>query len=530
MAVTGQISIARVGRSVQIFEEETDINDVFDPNASPRLQAGDHVTLYPGDFRPPLRDESITVPSNVFVTILPGAEVEYDIINGPLAQRYENIDGEIVNIADLNIADQYTTESETQSPRVRIYSEDSQTGQGLTIPFEGYNELDSAAENAESGDTILVFPGTYMPQKNLFVNGVTWHFFEGAVVEYRREFDSANQYPHALFDDSHDVDGESDTGGKDCNVSGEAEFRIGTENQQPDLGSTSFPSDTFSQVDWQTWQMYSIVGVNSNSSINFEAKKIRMDDYADAAVKVSGGDEVNIDVGEVEAKSTIEQTYTSGDAFPTTVALPAFCLLNGTDGTINAGDVSITVDEFKIEAKASSENSVPFFVGFNDNAGRNNFTGNIDLSIGETNFEEPQNQNQTIKLENDVTPEKMIVSDTTMFANSGGVAVAGSNPQNNPVTKLIIKETDITTDNSTNAPLLFDGNGNGLDPHLDNSSFITGDTFNDPYSIRDATFNSDFEIKVYSSCFADKPVQNFVDILHDELNGIQWTEDVELLS
>lgn len=529
MAVTGQISIARVGRSVQIFEEETDINDVFDPNASPRLQAGDHVTLYPGDFRPPLRDESITIPSNVFVTILPGALVEYDVINGPLAQRYENIDGEIVNIADLNIADQYTTEAETQSPRVRIYPENSQTGQGITVPFDGYNELDAAAENAESGDTILVFPGTYTPQKNLFVNGVTWRFFEGAIVEYRREFDATVQYPHALFDDSHGVDGESDTGGKDCNVLGEAEFRIGTPNQQPDLGSDSFPSTSFSQVDWQTWQMYSIIGVNSNSSIDFEAKKIRMDSYADAAVKVSGGDEVNIDVGEVEVKSSIEQNYTSGGAFPTTTPLPSFCLLNGTDGTVNSGDISIRADEFTVEAKPSIENTVPFFVGFNDGSGgRNRFIGNVDLSIGETNFEEAQTQSHTIVLESDASPESLIIQDTKMFENSGGIVISGS--ASGPTIKFVVKETEVSTDNSTNAPLRFDGNGDGFEPNLDNSTFITGSTFNDPFSIRDETLTGTFEIKVYSSCFADKPVDNFAQNLHDELNGIQWTEDVELLS
>lgn len=43
--------------------------------------------------------------------------------------------------------------------------------------------LGAAKTNANSGDTIFVFPGTYN-ENDLLKNGVNWHFFNGAIVEY----------------------------------------------------------------------------------------------------------------------------------------------------------------------------------------------------------------------------------------------------------------------------------------------------------------------------------------------------------
>src|SRR5437867_5395120 len=50
----------------------------------------------------------------------------------------------------------------------------------LTIPFR---TLTAAKAAAQPGDTIMVLPGTYN-EKNLLKNGVNWHFFPGAKVDY----------------------------------------------------------------------------------------------------------------------------------------------------------------------------------------------------------------------------------------------------------------------------------------------------------------------------------------------------------
>lgn len=50
----------------------------------------------------------------------------------------------------------------------------------LQLPFL---TLGAAKTAAVSGDTIVVLPGTYS-EKNLAKNGVNWHFFNGAVVNY----------------------------------------------------------------------------------------------------------------------------------------------------------------------------------------------------------------------------------------------------------------------------------------------------------------------------------------------------------
>lgn len=46
-----------------------------------------------------------------------------------------------------------------------------------------YLTLSAAKTAAQSGDTVVVLPGTYN-EKNLAKNGVNWHFFNGAVIAY----------------------------------------------------------------------------------------------------------------------------------------------------------------------------------------------------------------------------------------------------------------------------------------------------------------------------------------------------------
>lgn len=544
MGVTGQISIARVGRTVQIKEREEDIISVFDPNQSPTLQPEDHVTLYPGDYRKAMRQNSIAIPEDVFLTILPGAVVEYGNLRGPLEQRYTYIEGAIQNIADLNIAHQYTTQVEKQSPRVRVYPEEVTSASGASVPFSsfdnitgaigsevpfsGFDELAAAASAAESGDTIIVFPGRYTPARNLFVDGATWHFLDGAIVEYAPSFKST--YPHALFDDLKSVDGKSDPGGKSLSVQGNGEFIIGTPSPQPsDL--SSFDSNTVSTVDWEGWHMYSLLGVNNSSSnAHFEAKRIEMKNYADGAVKLSGTGEVHIDIETVDIQDSIE-----ADSSLPTSQIPAFAIFNGVRPSLVSGNVSVEVGNLNI--KASATPPVYFSVGLNHNKSRRDpFEGSVEFQIGESETDDPQTNSEFIRF-SDSSPKRLALDSSTLLEGNAGVVLQATDESDLPITKLVVKNSEISTAGvPSTPPITLSGDSGGLDVHLSGARLLTGEDvdFNasniDTFSVGNLTNSTDFEIKIYDQCFADAPVEDYEEILHDELNSISWTSDVEPLS
>lgn len=545
MGVTGQVSIARVGRTVQIKETVGDIVSVFDANQSPALQSGDHITIYPGDFRDPMRENPITIPDDVYMTILPGAVVEYGNLRGPLDQRYAQIDGAVQNIADLNIAHQYVTQIEKQSPRVRVYPEEVSSASGASVPFtsfdnitgaigsevpfSGFDELAGAAEAAEEGDTVVVFPGRYTPVRNLFVDGVTWHFLEGAIVEYKPDF--TDIYPHALFDDLKAVDGTTDPGGKSCTVQGDGQFIIGTPNAQPS-DTSQFDQATVSSVDWRDWHMYGLLGVNnSGSSIDFEAKSVTMENYADAALKISGSGEVNVDVERLDMLDTLQVD----NGLPTS-QVPTFAMFNGVRPSLTSGKISVNVDKVKIEAPASPP--VYFGIGLNHNPSRRNtFTGEVDFSVGESEADDPQTNSDFIRFSDATSPSKLVFKDSTLLEGNAGVALQGATGPGLPVTTFIVKNSEISTkDVSGFPPISLSGNPDGFDFHLSGCTLLTGEDIDftvnqiNTFSIGNRTNETNFKIKVYDQCFADAPVENFEEILHDELNSISWTGEVTSLS
>ncbi len=547
MGVTGQISIARVGRTVQIKEREEDITSVFDPNQSPTLQPGDHVTLYPGDYREAMRQAPIAIPENVFLTILPGAVVEYGNLRGPLEQRYTYIEGAAQNIADLNIAHQYTTQVEKQSPRVRVYPEDVTSASGASVPFSsfdnvtgaigsevpfsGFDELAAAADAAEPGDTIIVFPGRYTPVRNLFVNDTTWHFLDGAIVEYTPSFE--NVYPHALFDDLKSVDGTSDPGGKSLSVQGNGEFIIGTPNPQPS-NLSDFDSSTVSTIDWEGWHMYSLLGVNNSSSnVDFEAKRIEMKDYIDGAVKLSGTGEVNIDVETVDILDSVQ-----ADSTLPTSQIPAFAVFNGVRPSLVSGNVSVEVS--KLNIKASATPPVYFAIGLNHNSSRREpFEGSVSFQVEECKTDVPQVNSDFIRFSDSSSPKKLVLKSSTLLEGNAGVVLQGTTGPTGglPITKLIIKNSEISTENVPDLPpITLSGNPDGFDVHFSGSQFLTGEDIDftasniSTFSVGNLTNSTDFDIKIYDQCFADAPIEDFDSVLHDELNGISWTSEVESLS
>lgn len=553
MAITGQVSLARVGRSVQIFETTADLIDVFDPNTSPTLQEGDHITLYPGDFRDGLRDNPIQIPKDVYVTILPGALVGYDSLTGPLADRYSYISGQVSNIADLNIAQQYATQSGEQGTRVRIYPEQIQTA-GATVPFIEVEDLDEAAEtisnSQNSGQTVVVFPGFYEPTSNLYFDNTTWYFLEGATVRYVPDFnqDSTGEktYPHALFDDLKDADGEDDPGGKDIEVYGNGEFQVGTADPQPvrDYSSNTelFDSTTQSAVDWKGWHLYSILAVNnSGSSAHFEAKKVQTEEYADGAFKLSATSDVNIQLEKGVVKSSIKQDT----SLPSSL-VPSFFVINGIPPSLDAGKIEIGVEDFFIEAGTSPD--VRYGVALNHNPDpestngipndRNPYNGDLQFEAKKARKADAQTGSQFIRVTTAASPNKFVIQNTFVKENNPGV-IFESPPvsADAPETKVIIKNSEISTKNVLGQPPLdFSGNPNGFDASIHNSWFLTGESVNfeaasvSTFSIENNTGNTDWTIKVYGDSFGDAPIQNFNQILHNELNNFSWADDVQSIS
>lgn len=145
MSRVGQISIASPGNPLQLFFNESDLKNVIENEAS----AGDHVTMYPGNYTTLGQSQEIFIPEGVNITILPGAKVEYDgtfrkgndfshdgdpydsrdglgTRNHPLSDgsvnRYAipNFKGFIENIVDMNLGSEWAFESDVEELRDTI--------------------------------------------------------------------------------------------------------------------------------------------------------------------------------------------------------------------------------------------------------------------------------------------------------------------------------------------------------------------------------------------------------------------------
>lgn len=162
MAKVGQISIARPGFPLQLKFNESELKSTLELEAQP----GDHVTLYPGDFRTWYENAEggettpVNIKQGVNVTILPGAKVRYTDEfrkrnfahgeapfdsknesgdpNHPLnpnsnsyppqgdetrsSRRYEvpNFTGHIENIVDMNFGSEWAFESDLKNLQDRF--------------------------------------------------------------------------------------------------------------------------------------------------------------------------------------------------------------------------------------------------------------------------------------------------------------------------------------------------------------------------------------------------------------------------
>ncbi len=550
MAITGQVSLARVGEDVKVFNEEEDINDIFDPAASPLLQPFDHVTLYPGDFT---EIEAFDVPSDVYVTILPGAAVRYGVDNlgdasqlDRLSDRYRDIGGAVENVADLNLSSEFKTSVEKQYARVRVYIPEDQVGDRYPNPYFEYNTLDAAIETVNPGDEVIVFPGTYYPSKNLLVDDVSWKFLPGTKVvwdpDFERDLDTSdpsnNVYPHGLFDDSKDLNGLVDGSSKSANILGDATFVIGTEADGDGNGQRLLPrledsdylsyynDETEANSDWREWHKYSLLSISNNSSdVTFEARRVVVENVIDGVVKFSKCNSLDIDIDTVEVKSGQDagenvKNIEYIDGTPLNPKVPAFFILNGNQNAAAAdGDVGVDISNFVVETQN------PFYLltalnhsttGDNERFAFDNGTLSFSVEEAETgeNFEEAIGFAKH-------SPDEISVEDSKLLSP------IVYEPNADSPTELIIKESEVS--GGSDYALTVSGDATNFGISLSGAWLLSDANL----SVKDDTDaasgggSTNLEIKAYKNSFANKEIENFEDALHEEINNVIWTEDVE---
>lgn len=195
MSRVGQISIASPGEPLQLFFNESELKDVIENQA----QAGDHVTMYPGNYTTLGQSQEILIPEGVNLTILPGAKVQYapafrtngdfshdgdpfDSQNGgtrnhPLSDgtidRYEipNFKGFIENIVDMNFGSEWAFESDLEDLRnvvnglntsqfFDVTTDSTNTtvraNLGETIEFRSGSNIDIGFDRLNGGDGVFI--------------------------------------------------------------------------------------------------------------------------------------------------------------------------------------------------------------------------------------------------------------------------------------------------------------------------------------------------------------------------------------
>ena len=81
-----------------------------------------------------------------------------------------------------------------------------------------FRTLTAAKNEATTGDTIIVYPGTY-EENDLLKDGVNWHFMAGALVTYTND---GSALTYGIFDDRT-------TGAVTCAITGDGDFHFGCE-------------------------------------------------------------------------------------------------------------------------------------------------------------------------------------------------------------------------------------------------------------------------------------------------------------
>lgn len=514
MGVTGQISVARIGESVRIFEQPSDVVDLFNPAVDPpSLESGDHIVLYPGDFRPTLSSKGpIDIPTDITMTILPGALVGYDDVDD-ISNRYSHFTGEIENIADLEIANLYATEVERQAPRVRIYPEDVTELSGAEVPFLGFDTLDEAVEQVDPGDTVVVFPGEYFPKKNLLVDDITWNFLDGTIVTYNKDFVGGSVYPHALFDDNKDISGENFSGGaKSAEILGNAEFRVEPPQPQPTGISTTGGND----IDWDGWNLYSFLAVNAEGSrVSVEGKRLVMGGDADGLVKISGGSRLDFNFDEVLIEDGLGDTSSIPLSAPSIFTFNGGGALNIEGGEVHADFGALIHDGFGAHLAS----------GVNTDDRQTTFKGRLDFEVKDVIVENSfANSVYLFDFESEASPNPLILRKTESRGDVRGIVLSGNGSGS---TKLFVKDSVIDVSGTGSSPVELVGDFNNIVPVFHDAWLICGNSNSSDSILGSNGSNWPNKIKIFGNSFADNAPSEPEFSLDDEFNNIIWSDEVE---
>lgn len=106
MAITGTISKAKQNDFLEIYADEDELKEIVE-----NADAGDHITIHAGNYPLTNFGNQIDVPSDVYITILPGASVPVDKSADPTSTAdsetefptFDIFKGHTENVADLNL-------------------------------------------------------------------------------------------------------------------------------------------------------------------------------------------------------------------------------------------------------------------------------------------------------------------------------------------------------------------------------------------------------------------------------------------
>lgn len=178
----------------------------------------------------------------------------------------------------------YTTFAGQGSPGQGSYNQ--VPGKTLTVATSGgrFSTLSAAKTAAQSGDTILVYPGVYSVSGNLLKNGVNWYFFNGAIVNA-----NMGNFVTAIFDDTP----LGANGSVTSNITGDGQFNWNNNDADgsPPCGGVLCITNVNSLISFRAMSCVSsnvndtgvtLIGVKNAQKVFVDCDYIRIADTADS--------------------------------------------------------------------------------------------------------------------------------------------------------------------------------------------------------------------------------------------------------
>lgn len=207
--------------------------------------------------------QGCSVTSNVAKKDINQSGGTVNVING----RGSNVDGTFTTTGTINLLSTNLSNIPTSNTLwVDAINGNDSIGlrQRQDKPFLTLNAAKTAAS---SGDTIIVYPGTFN-ENNLLKNGVNWHFMPGAVVTYTNA--TVSDVP-GIFDDSS----LGANGPVVCTIAGEGRFSY-TPLQGNSLGLAGVLAISNAGSSVRMRAAYMMVGTQATSCVNHHGGTINL--------------------------------------------------------------------------------------------------------------------------------------------------------------------------------------------------------------------------------------------------------------